>query len=328
MSAEPRQITSRLAPSELFAEFEHDGFTLRNPATDTAGLYRTRAVGCCLEPLIVAGDELLIDRNALPEHGDLVYFAWPAETVAQWRASARGEAWAERWGSHDMTRGLKLYWEFPHDVPDCVRRAHYLLTNEDATEVKDHELLGVVRAVVRGGVLISALVLAACGACEAPTPTDATVAVASIDPSAVGQFLSSYTAFVGAVDTNAASPASVSGASTTYVSTGAAVSIDISCNYYYQTFGAAGSPAYTVDIAIYRDGAAISSGGDFNTGDLPGNFASLPVPVAIIATDNPTAGSHTYTIHITVTGQTGANEIACYVHDAYLKIREYKSPGA
>jgi len=51
---------------------------------------------------------------------------------------------------------------------------------------------------------------------------------------------------------------------------------------------------------------------------------SIPIPVAIIATDSPAAGSHTYTLHVTVTGRTGANQIVAYIGDAYLKIREYK----
>jgi hypothetical protein len=105
-----------LVPAELFEGFARGGFGVAHiPAEGMAGLLRTIATGSCLEPLIKAGDELYIELGAKPQHGDLVYFEWPPEIVAQWRETPQSAEWIKRWGTHDMMRGLKLYWDFPAD---------------------------------------------------------------------------------------------------------------------------------------------------------------------------------------------------------------------
>lgn len=180
-----------LDPVQLFQGFARDGFRLRDPVIDTTGLRRSFAVGSCLEPLIFAGDELFIDESACPEHGDLVWFEWPAETVAQWRESERSAQWTKRWGSHDFTRGLKLLWEFTRGFPDFVPKEFYLLTNEDMTRVGTHKFLGVVRAIVRNGVMLTTLGLAACDnvAPYAQPGAEIPVACTSIDPNAATQLV-------------------------------------------------------------------------------------------------------------------------------------------
>jgi hypothetical protein len=176
--------TFYLDPAKLFQEFARTGLPLRDPATDIIGLFCKSAVGCCLNPLIVAGDQIFIDLNARPEHGDIVYFEWPPETVAHWNASDRGADWANRWGAHDMSRGVKLFWEYPHGAPDWVPKENLLLTNEDSTKVGTHKLLGVVRAVIRNGVMLTTLGLAACDSVAPYAAPGSEIPVASIDPNA------------------------------------------------------------------------------------------------------------------------------------------------
>jgi hypothetical protein len=200
--AAPPGIQYSLNPAQLFKDFARTGLPLRDPATDIIGLFCKSAVGCCLDPLIVAGDQIFIDLNARPEHGDIVYFEWPPETVAHWNASDRGADWANRWGAHDMSRGVKLFWEYPHGAPDWVPKENLLLTNEDSTKVGTHKLLGVVRAVIRNGVMLTTLGLAACDSVAPYAAPGSEIPVASIDPNAATELM----------ETTVASSTSTSGA--------------------------------------------------------------------------------------------------------------------
>jgi hypothetical protein len=143
---------------EMFEAFAKDGLPLRNPASDLAGLYRAVAIGNCLEPLIYAGDELYIDYKATnPAHGDLVLFEWPDEVIEQWNASTRKKEWVCQFGgTADFTRGVKLLWRWPEDprIPEKFRE-DWLVANDGLRRAKGFTLIGVVRAVVRAGVMLT-----------------------------------------------------------------------------------------------------------------------------------------------------------------------------
>ena len=96
--------------------------------------------------------------DATPEHGDLVLFEWSQSVLDSWATDPRKADWIAKFGNADFRRGVKLFWEFPHEAPNFMPREHYLLTNADARKAKDHKVLGVVRAVERRGVILKCLV--------------------------------------------------------------------------------------------------------------------------------------------------------------------------
>jgi hypothetical protein len=305
-----------LDPAKLFREFARDGFWLRDPVNDTIGLYRSFAVGSCLEPLIVAGDEIFIDLSARPQHSDLVLFEWPPEIVAQWRASARSTEWVQRWGQHDMTRGLKLLWEFPRDVPDWVPTETFLLTNEDMSKVSAHKLLGVVRAVVRSGVLLSTLGLAACDnvAPYAAPGAEIPVACASIDPNAATDFGSAFSA---------------SGSQNSFTYSGPPTTIDttiLTLNYTNNT----GSTQTLELFASCRFTVSGAGGGWLVAPRVTGTYPQSAVVGRTAATDEQYAytGSATIAAGATMTltlsaefknGGTGSNALVFAYTDAAIK---------
>lgn len=147
-----------------------------------------------------------------------------------------------------------------------------------------------------------------------------------IDTSQLGNNAASQIASVSSAtgfsaSTNAASPTTVIGTSATVVCTGAPISIDISGTYQYKT-GSVGTPSVT--ISVYKDGSLLSTSAEFQTGTLSVSSTSVPIPFALIASDTPTAGSHTYAIALTVTGATGVTNTEAQIIPSYIKVREYR----
>jgi hypothetical protein len=144
-------ITETLDAGALFAGFERDGFRLRNPASSTAGLHVLSAAGDCLDPLIVAGDRVFIDRGAEVQHGDLAMIQWAPHVVDSWKGSERAASWAAKFGNLDMSRGLKICRDFPQAVP-AQHRSRYWVCKENAS--RNASAVGRVVAVERGGILL------------------------------------------------------------------------------------------------------------------------------------------------------------------------------
>jgi hypothetical protein len=73
------------------------------------------AVGLCLDPIIRPGDELHIDAtDTAVEHGDLVMIEWTQEIVQSWNSGNKRAEWEARFGAgNDISRGIKLRWQFP-----------------------------------------------------------------------------------------------------------------------------------------------------------------------------------------------------------------------
>jgi hypothetical protein len=147
------RITESLDAAAMFAGFERDGFHLRNPVSRTDGLYSVTTAGDCLTPVIVEGDHVHIEMGAQPQHGDLALVQWTDEVIKSWSASERSKQWAARFGAMDMSRGLKLCWDFPLSAPDWAR-SRYWVCRENLSRAKNAAPLGVVRAVERGGILL------------------------------------------------------------------------------------------------------------------------------------------------------------------------------
>jgi len=151
MNTAPQRIQETLDGSQMFRDFEQDGFRLRTAPASLDGLYCVTAAGNCLDPVIIEGDRVYVERGAVPEHGDLALIEWAPAVVEAWFASERAESWAKRFGNLPMNRGLKLAWDFPQYAPERARSRYYIC-RENAS--KRATPLGTVRAVERGGVLL------------------------------------------------------------------------------------------------------------------------------------------------------------------------------
>jgi hypothetical protein len=151
MSAARQCIQETLDGAQMFRDFERSGFQLRNPATSTTGLLCLNAVGDCLNPIVVEGDLIYVERGATPEHGDLALIEWAPAVVASWFASERAESWAKRFGDIPMDRGLKLAWDFPQALPAHLRKRFWVCKDNMS---RNAVALGVVRAIERNGVLL------------------------------------------------------------------------------------------------------------------------------------------------------------------------------
>ncbi|HVZ32488.1 MAG TPA: hypothetical protein VG963_08680, partial [Polyangiaceae bacterium] len=93
--------------NEVFARVVRDGWAPRSPAfgDELERLDRSYTRGTCIEPLILAGDEVYIDREMPPQPGDLVSFALSSRGAdAQNSGLPAGQS---RWSAGD--RWIKLY---------------------------------------------------------------------------------------------------------------------------------------------------------------------------------------------------------------------------
>jgi hypothetical protein len=276
-------------------------------------------------------------------------FGWPLKvgdvSVAHWNASDRGADWAKRWGAHDMTCALKLLWEFPHGAPDWVPKENFLLTNEDATKVTTHKLLGVVRAVIRNGVMLSVLSLAApLSGCALSTdiarqaacgnPFDAKsaqcISIASIDPNATSQIASVFSAALIATNNNVLDgPGSSTDAAViqaTVATTGSPMAIDVGCTVSLTGGGAPASSFTSAILDVYMDGLSIGSAkwDGTNLANYGGGSSPPALQVTLSTTNIPPAGVHTYTLHAHVAGTGSVWSCTINCVNNFLKIREIK----
>jgi hypothetical protein len=309
----PATITHTLTPQGLFAQFEREGFCLRSPVADITGLHRATATGDCLEPLIVAGDLMYIDMHAAPQHGDLVLFQWSEAVQESWRKDARRPEWIAKHGNADFSRGIKLYWQYP--ILDWLPPEYYLLTNTDLREAKDHKILGVVRAIERNGELLMGDIVRR------------TVAAASIDPNAVSTIGSAQSSTLVACQGVNHAVQSTAVISLSVLTTGAPTEIDVNTSVLVTTGGSAGLT--TGLMQIFRDGSAVAGAEwDATGGGTISVFNSqfAPIPITLVVTDNPGAGSHTYTLQATVRWDvvTGSGSAAFSCTNNFIKVREIK----
>lgn len=147
---------------------------------------------------------------------------------------------------------------------------------------------------------------------------------------AASQMISSFSSAQRTDQANAStSPIDADLASATITTTGSPIAIDWSVNW---GCGANGSNTINaLKFSIFRDGSVLSSGQGIYTNNTPpmtGNFSNLQLST-MVATDAPSAGSHTYTLHMTVSGTgtgTGVpiSTAAMFTTNAFIKVREIK----
>src|ERR1039457_73676 len=177
----PTKMQQELSAEKLFADFERDGIILRAPALPSQlhQYQHSTAVGACLSPVIVAGDELFSDAtDAALDHGDLVMIKWSDEIIAAWQRGNKRAAWETKFGSgNDMSRGVKLAWQFPRSTPED-HRSWFWICRDGISKQATAKPLGRVVAIVRAGKYLSGDIV------------HRTVSLASIDDNAVSQILS------------------------------------------------------------------------------------------------------------------------------------------
>jgi hypothetical protein len=260
------------------------------------------ASGTCLEPLVTAGEVLVLrpmsDEEALIDGGLYVIDWHDARACADYRESV------------GMPAGTTLH----------IAKFLRYVGGDWWCECKDNisRLNGTVIAMVVGLEKLRPL--------RFSDKEAATAFAASLDPNAASQVLSVSGSNWGGT-TNAASPQTFTSLTLTLIATGEPVSIDVSGTYIAYT-SATGTPS--ISMFITRDGAQLpgSITGYFTTGTLPNSLLISPTPVSIIATDSPAAGAHVYGVSIVVTGATGGSgsyaNTFCDMSNYTIKVREYK----
>ena len=110
------------------------------------------AVGLCLDPIIRPGDELHIDAtDTAVEHGDLVMIEWTPEIIQAWNSGNKRAAWEAKFGAgNNMSRGIKLRWQFPRSKPEEFR-SWYWACGDGISKEAVAKPLGRVVAVKRDG---------------------------------------------------------------------------------------------------------------------------------------------------------------------------------
>lgn len=143
-----------------------------------------------------------------------------------------------------------------------------------------------------------------------------------ISPDAASILATNFLATATGVDTSTASPSSTTVLSLTVTSTGSPVSVDLSGSMsYFTPSGAAGAAV----IQILRDGSALPSGGVFSNPAVTAGTVVAWQPFSMIASDAPSAGSHTYSVLIKATGTVSkAAPTGVTLANTYLKYREIK----
>lgn len=155
------------------------------------------------------------------------------------------------------------------------------------------------------------------------------VATAFLATDAASQMVSSFSSSLTTVNVNVSnSPLDTTLATATITATGAPIAIDWSVNYFTGT--SAGGTVTNLAFSVYRDGTILATGqGQYST--TPPAFASGEVDLATSTlTDAPSAGSHTYTLHVIANG-TGSGSggppaptgVLKYLN-AFIKVREIK----
>ena len=147
---------------------------------------------------------------------------------------------------------------------------------------------------------------------------------AQLGLNAASQIASSYTGLLTSVigQVGGTNPGVSNILSITLICTGAPIAIDV---YGSVTGGnTAGATCSAGSLTVQRDGAAITAS-NFNLAPLINSGAIAPTPITLSLTDAPAAGSHTYTVHVSVTASgTGGSDSQANFGQTFMKIREIK----
>jgi hypothetical protein len=110
--------------------------------------------------------------------------------------------------------------------------------------------------------------------------------------------------------------------SITVTTVGDPVEIDISCN---ASFGNIPNGVFAESLfSVWRDGASIGST-TYDATQLPSSgINTTGVPITLVATDSPSAGSHTYELHYTVEASGSTGSVTALLTNNFIKVREIK----
>ncbi|MBX5462033.1 MAG: hypothetical protein IRZ28_13210 [Steroidobacteraceae bacterium] len=107
--------------NEVFARVVRDGWAPRSPAfgDELERLDRSYTRGTCIEPVILAGDDVYIDREMPPQPGDIVSFALSSRGAdAQNSGLPVGQS---RWSAGDPTTGAISPRRVTSSDPEVIR---------------------------------------------------------------------------------------------------------------------------------------------------------------------------------------------------------------
>jgi hypothetical protein len=267
------------------------GWRPRNLAygSELDGLEQMVTRGRCLEPLLMEGDVVYVDRGASPQPGDIVCFELSERMAATQNANLppfdalpckMGESW------------LKLFVPYIGIGMLHERYGHSMTATFAACENPDDTpMLAPVRQIRRNGVLLFP------PECHAPQVT----------LEAASEIISNFSAaqVVSNVGTATVNTTIISITASTG---GFPVALDAMCNAdAAQVVGPTNLTSCVV--SIYRDGAQVASSAyDFTVAAKRIITAgqSENVPITLSVTDTPSAGTHTYELHVKSTNASGA----------------------
>ena len=320
--AAPTNMQEELSAAKMVADFGRDGFRLRAPALPSE-LFRYQqrvAVGLCLDPIIRPDDELYIDAtDTTVEHGDLVMIEWTPEIIQAWNSGNKRAAWEAKFGAgNNMSRGIKLRWQFPRSKLEEFR-SWYWVCRDGISREGTAKPLGRVVAIVRAGKYLSGDIV------------HRTVSLASIDPNAVSQMVSLFDLNGTGAAMAPGSPLSNAILKTVAISTiGSPVAVDLSCADEILAFGS-GMTAWNFSLTMQRDGTAIPTAPtiewDSNDPGIPwtAGGGNIKVPFAFTFVDGSVpAGTHAYQLVATGSSTGGSSGLLANCWGLSIKLREIK----
>lgn len=298
--------------NEVFARVVSDGWAPRSVAgeDELAHLESSMARGTCLEPLIAAGDTVYVDRNAKPQPGDLVSFAM-SQRLADLQNADPPPGQSPTWKKGDPW--LKLYAVY-HGIEFLFERYGSSMTATLAACESPDEvpILHPVRNVRRAGKLLFAL---------------PDVFASQVGLNAASQLGSAVTS--GTVTVNAGVGGLVQDVdvvSIGIVTTGSPIGIDISSMVEMFNTSTAFPVAGNCWVTIRRDGSDIGTA-RFDAASTWTNFnvsRFWQAQVTLTVVDTPSAGAHTYALHIHSQAGGGSGNFTIDATDSMIKVREYK----
>ena len=307
----PRCGSFSYTPAAVFADLvrqvETGTFWLRSPTESTRGLVPFRGMGSCLSP-ILNNEIIWIDPSLEPADGDFVVVLLDPDELARIIERHRDDAeWLATYGPNPGPIVTKLLKASGSDWFLQDRTSAFRL-NGWRGEPRSNRVLGVVRKVSRDGDDIYGSQLAH-----------------AVELNAITQTVSNSIAFPPNIDANGSnSPLTTTVISVSIVSTGGLLIVN--WNLGYDASGSAGGTTTSVKFVTYIDGAPLSSGEGVFLDSTPSAVWKL---ASISITDQPAAGSHTYSLVITASG-TGSgsgvpiNSGVVELQSAFLNVSELK----
>lgn len=341
----------------FFVDTVAAGWAPRNPCVDPAELATLEASltrGDCISPLIQNGDTVYVDRAIKPEPGDVVSFRLgqrgadvqnmppmpPGQVPGQWK---KGDRWCKLLGvSHGFQMLLDRHGnsaaatlmacEDPDDVPELhpvrnVMRNGRLLFGPSAPTAPMIPRRGVLLGAL-GGLALAGCDFGGVNVPELPAVDETSGAQINLNAaSVIGSILSAAaSSLVATMPANSGVTLTQTQVSLAVTTSGFPIAVDAAANAFYSL--ASGVTMTLLNLQVLRDGSAVAGGEwDFTAGStftITGGGNSSAQQVTISCVDSPAAGSHTYSLLLTLRATGSAGGASATTSQNFLKVREIK----